>query len=223
MVTWFGETQPLVPNTNETARYQNRRVVIKNTLKAFDLPISGNQPVVMQVKCMRGQVEAVVADGDTLTTEDRYAVEFKTTNNLHVYVYQVDAMGKSVALFPNSRFVKSNNPVSANSFRRLPAPGRWFYLDNNLGTEQIILIAAKNPIDDPNSFCANLIAGEKEAHLLAVESDAEFKTRGLGGIIHQANEKTDVEDDLSANSKTLYAESKVPGNVYVVQRVFIHE
>ena len=216
-VAWFGETQPLVPNTDETARQQNRRVLIKNTLKAFDLPVAGNQPVVMQVKCLRGQIEEVVADGDTLKADDRYAVEFKTTDQIYVYVYQVDTVGKQQPLFPNPQFSDRNNPVLVDSYCRLPSPGQWFYLDTNSGKEQIILFAAKKPIDNPNAYCAELVSDEARMPLMAENSNSTFKTRGLGGIVHEPQAVQDNQGMLEPNSST----SDV--DVYVLRHFFIHQ
>ncbi|BBO89669.1 OmpA family protein [Desulfosarcina ovata] len=221
-VAWFGETQPLGPNTDETARHQNRRVVIKNTLKAFDLSIDGNQPVVMQVKCLRGQVEEVVSDGETLAADDRYAVEFKTTDQMYVYLYQVDTIGKQQPLFPNAKFSDSNNPVPPDSYRRLPSPGQWFFLDDKSGKEQIILFAAKKTIDDPNAYCAELVSDEAMMPLMAENSKGTFKTRGLGGIVHETIETKNEQDIRSSKLAESKAESSENNNVYMVRLFFIH-
>ena len=188
-VVWFGETQPAVPNIDEDARQQNRRVMIVNTLNSLEQVLPVDRPAVMQVKSLLDNQEIVLADGDTLTAKDHYVVEFQTTTDLFVYIFQLDATGSITTLFPNSKFSGVPNPISANTKRRIPSEGRWFYLDENAGQEEVILIAAKTPLEDPESLCRQMssgwvqvMAGWTTSTALADYAESNVQMRGLGGI-----------------------------------------
>jgi outer membrane protein OmpA-like peptidoglycan-associated protein len=222
-VKWHGESQPLVPNTDEAARRQNRRVVITNTLQAYNVPLVTDQLAVLKVKCHRGDWEETLEDDDTLTAQDQYSVEFKTTADLNVYIYQVDSAGQMTQLFPNPKYSAVVNPVSAQVYQRLPEPGHWFYLDDNTGQEQVILLAAEDSIDDPRAICARVVTGQFGNVMLAMNETSGVKTRGF---------KVVTREDPADSGDSVMSAAKEPENdtvshaepdVFIVQRFLMHQ
>lgn len=229
-VAWFGEDKPSVPNLNEKARSQNRRVMIINTLKDFDQPVVLKQPAMLQVKCLRGNSEETIADGDVVKGEDRYAVEFDTATDLHVYIFQLDAVGKMTPLFPNEKFSNTNNPIPANTNHRLPASGQWFYLDANTGQEQIVLIAAKEPITETEDLCnkvtsgwVQVTAGWTTSTEIAKYAKSNTKMRGLGGVIRVEPKNSGNMDKALETSAEPVKAPNTGTDLYVVQRYFQHQ
>ena len=204
-VAWFGEERPAVLNTGEPARQKNRRVVITNTLKSFDLPINSQQSAVLQIKNLSNGQEQIVQDGDALDENDRYAVEFKAGVMQYVYIYQIDADGNAKRLFPNGDYTQLENPLAPNRIYRVPSKMRWFYLDDNKGKEKIILLAGHQPVSDPQKICMRV----------ADEKYVSQKTRGFGGI-----HKDKTETESSPNRV-----KSIPGpldNLVTVSRYFYH-
>lgn len=156
VIKGYGESQPLVPNFDESARRKNRRVTIINTLKTFYIDNAISE-ISVQMKRFRNNIEETVQDGDVLTRVDRYSVEFMPEKAMFVYIYQTDATGRTDHIFPNPKFSKISNPVSPGAFYRVPEPGRWFYLDDNTGKEQIIVIALENKLAEPEKILEKIL------------------------------------------------------------------
>jgi outer membrane protein OmpA-like peptidoglycan-associated protein len=205
-LAWYGESRPAVLNTDETSRENNRRVVIENTLKSIDLANQGG-PTDLQIKRLKGDTEEIVKDGDVLSQDDHYALEFKTSSDPYVYIFQVDAVGKLTQVFPNSQVSSQDNPVSPNAFYRIPENGKWLFLDENKGKEQLILLSQKSPISDVQTLATKANKGEISAP----------RVRGLGGI-HRLTPPKEKGD--SAVSNTVIADEST---VFVLKRHFIHE
>ncbi len=222
----YGEMQPLVPNTDETARQQNRRVVIKNTLQKTALSRPVQEKVAVELKCIRNFQEEVVKDGDRLTQENGYALEFITRQNLHVYIYQSDSAGKLTLLFPSPRFSAVKNPVKGGILYRIPEQGKILRLDQNAGREDIIVFAAERVLTEPDEICKGILGNPlapSEGVMVAEASDRGFKIiikdePGVAGV---------AADPQSLNSpkKTQRPPvSKKSGNdLFVWKRYFIHE
>ncbi len=207
-VAWFGETQPLVPNTDETARSKNRRVIIKNTLRKLGKTAPGKSAV-LQIKRLRNNIEEPVKDGEIIRQDDQYAIEFQAGNDPYVYIFQVDTKGKLTPIFPNSKISSKTNPVTPGAFYRIPESGKWFFLDENKGQEQVFFLAQKAPLPDPIATAKDVITGKL----------SDSSKRGLGGIYKRptAAAKADTSQPKAAPAVSSNSE------VFVLKRYFIHQ
>ncbi len=184
----YGERKPLVANTDEQARQQNRRVAVVNTLQRFSGRVSSVPEVDVRIKYTRNNQEYTLQPGDTLTQQDNYAVEFTPKTKTHLYIYQVDTRGELVPLFPNPEISNIRNPVEAGRLYQLPSPGQWFYLDANTGREHFIVMSKKAPLDEPDRMCKAILNGASpgapsdDVMMASRERSGETKARGLKGI-----------------------------------------
>ena len=86
-------------------------------------------------------------DGDTLSATDNYKIQISCNTDCWAYVAQMDATGKVDPILP-SGFVNVSNPLTANELYSLPEGNNWFYLDDNIGVEQIYFIVSRTPRAD---------------------------------------------------------------------------
>lgn len=162
----FGGTQPAVPNTDEHAGRKNRRIVIRNTRRIFHpQSTEGDPQVSVRIKRLRNYQESLLQDGDVMTQQDSYAIEFQSETRAYIYIYQTDSVGQMFQIFPNTDFSAKRNPLKAGQFYRLPESNNWFFLDENVGKEEIIVLAHKSPLDEPNQVCKQVLAEMSEKEL----------------------------------------------------------
>lgn len=179
-VKWFGESCPLVPNTNEANRRKNRSVVIRNTLEKPEITLK-SRPAALQIFRRQGKQEEIISDGDVLTRETPYSLTFKTEEKPYTYICQIDARGKVDLIFPNKKYSSHQNPIVPGTSYRIPEQtATGFYLDNTVGPEQVILLAMAKPLTDPLSVCKATL--DKN---IASQTDAALK-RGIGGVSSMA-------------------------------------
>lgn len=221
-VTWLGESQPVGPNTDEASREKNRRVVIINTLESLTQAESAKGSA-LQIRRLKDGQESLIADGERMNQNDSYAVEFKTASERYVYIYQKDGEGKLTPIFPNTQVMAMTNPLQSNAYYRMPGPDKWFFLDENKGTEEIFMIASENPLQDPVTAIRNIVTDKTYAS----------NTRGLGGIhrkeapvVPSKPTESAVYSKVMAGAQSAHKNiSNSGGNpeMRVVRRYFVHE
>jgi len=95
-----------------------------------------------------GQKElSPLRDGSVLNSGDVFKVIFKLQEDGYVYVFNIDAAGKLLRLFPMTSLggvtVDNLNPVKAGQTYYLPAETKSFVLDKQTGTETIYFVVAR--------------------------------------------------------------------------------
>jgi hypothetical protein len=126
-------------------------------------------------------------------------------------------------LFPNPKYSAVGNPVPAKAYQRLPGAGHWFYLDDTIGQERMVLLAAKTSLADPEALCARVVSGQTGSTAVTMNRAAGNKARGLGGVVHEkpVTEKSEPPPALVAH-KDGDTQPDDP-EVFVIQRVFLHQ
>lgn len=89
---------------------------------------------------------ALVKDGEALKSGDGYFLYVRPALESYVYIYQKDVSGEVFRLFPNKSYGTGQNPLAPEG-QYIPNPDSVFYLDENVGREQIFVFAGKRPID----------------------------------------------------------------------------
>ncbi len=89
----------------------------------------------------------MLTDGGTLYSGDSYKIVFTPTETTYVYIFQKGSSGNLYRLFPmkgfNGVIVNNFNPAQAGTTYFIPAPNKSFFLDEQIGEEQIYIIAAR--------------------------------------------------------------------------------
>ncbi|HDP98209.1 MAG TPA: DUF4384 domain-containing protein, partial [bacterium] len=68
------------------------------------------------------------------------------TDNCYLYIFQVDALGRSDRLFPNTDFNTADNPLIAGQDYWIPNTEQYFMLDETTGKEQFYIFASPESI-----------------------------------------------------------------------------
>jgi outer membrane protein OmpA-like peptidoglycan-associated protein len=237
-VSWYGESCPVVANTDESARKENRRVVIKNTQQKVAVSLQ-NKPATIQITRYKNGQKESVNDGDTLESGEHYSLAFQTASMPYAYVCQMDSSGASVLLFPGSKDPQQTNPVTPGLTYQMPGGTDLFYLDDTIGSEQIMLMVFDTPVADPLLACKTAFQDDTVAqrgvggvavikpapeNVPAIRTDDDLqlceimpdgRTRGLGGIT-----KPD-QAIASTNNSITSLDNACKG--YFLKRFFIHK
>lgn len=113
-----------------------------------------------------------IKDGVTLHSKDNYAIYFKPKETSYLYIFQVDAKGEAFKLFPNEEEYKTiNNPLKAGRAHWIPAEGKFFFLDETVGKEEIFFFVSSKPIQQL----------EKVKTTSRMVMDDTVKLMGVGG------------------------------------------
>lgn len=119
-------------------------------------PAVAGKPLSLTVQHAAGDGLTIpLSEGDALSAQDGYFLEITTGQKLYVYAVQIDATGAMFGLFPNAAFSSVANPMSPGSTYRIPS-AEVFQLDENSGTETILVLAGVGPIEQAERVFANL-------------------------------------------------------------------
>jgi len=239
-VSWYGESSPVVANTDENARKENRRVVIKNTQQKVAVSLK-SKPATLQISRYKNGQKEIVNNGDTLHSGEHYSLAFQTASMPYAYVCQMDSSGEPVLLFPNPENLQQKNPVAPGSTYQMPGGSELFYLDETTGTEHLVLMVFDAVVEDPLLSCKTAFQGdtvaqrgvggvgtiapppaanapavrEEDNNLQLCEIMPNGKTRGLGGISKPNQAISSSIDDTALQDNACKG--------YFLKRFFIHE
>lgn len=95
------------------------------------------------VRARQGARRFELTEGSTLRTGDGVALEVTSSRPAYVYVAYVDSRGVAQRLYPTSN---RDQLVEPGRMVRMPATGDEFALDENTGTERVIVIASPSSL-----------------------------------------------------------------------------
>lgn len=151
-----------------------------------------------------------VREGMVLTSRDNYAVYLKPKAASHLYVYQVDSSLKAFKIFPNPEFSGASNPVPAAELW-LPGGGKFLYLDENPGREELYVFATRQPSPGLETI--------KDAKLEDIKS--AIRKMGLAGA-RVSGSATNVRD-TQGNAVDLVARRLAANGGFFYRLGFIHQ
>ncbi len=140
-----------------------------------------------------------LSEGSVLNSGDHYKIQFTPAENGYVYVFQVDSSKAIFQLFPMTSFggvtVNNLNPVKAGVTYDLPAKDKSFKLDDKVGSESILFLAFQEPnpaLEQQYEALINARMSKDNTKASNVQNaiNANFKTRGLAGIVDDPEKKT---------------------------------
>ena len=187
LVESYGESRPLIENTNENARKKNRRVVIQNTSKIFKID---ERPIILEILYNKNNKVLKLDKCQVLTSEDNYSIKFNNKSKNYIYIFQSDSNDNIDMLFPNSKISIHKNPLLPGTYR-IPDNNNWLFLDNvNYGQEQIILFAHSKELKEPFNICAQIL---KENPVDSCEQFRGFKGIRSGFATEKFQKKIEID------------------------------
>lgn len=159
----------------------------------------------------RGPLKPLV-EGSVLNSGDHYKIQFTPAEDGYVYIFQVDSSKAIFQLFPMTSFggvrVDNLNPVKGGVTYHLPAKDKSFKLDDTVGSETIVFLAFREPNRALEQQYEELITARlsrdgAKASGLQTAMNANFRTRGLAGIVDDPQKKTTTVPWTAAESFTM--------------------
>jgi len=99
--------------------------------------------------------EVVMRSGDVLHSGDEFKINFEAGQDCYLYILYYDSTGQAGVLFPNPKIALDNN-IKGGVKYALPGEGLRFYLDENVGTEQVYFVASIEPMNDITKLLADM-------------------------------------------------------------------
>jgi hypothetical protein len=162
-----------------------------------------------------------VKNGDTLTEQDNYKVQYFCNMECFVYIAQLDSIGKLEPIIP-SDFVAWSNPMASNKLYSVPAGNNWFFLDQNKGVEQIFFIVSRTQRPDIEQLFRKISAENRTLKQQApVTIDQPlYTTRGIAGVREGRQQKVTFQNGSQGRYDATLFESVQAD--FVVTRWFYH-
>jgi hypothetical protein len=138
----------------------------------------------------KGQTQPnVLKDGETLVSGvDDYLTVLRAGSPGYLYIFQVDATGKTQWLFPqnnSSPLSSGSNPVQRGQTLRLPAAGQGgFYLDATTGIEHLYVVFCAMRWSELEAALARpaTVPAPSVASAGVVQEPNNLLSRGIAGI-----------------------------------------
>jgi serine/threonine-protein kinase PpkA len=126
-------------------------------------------------------------DGGALHSGDHYRIRFVPERNGFVYIFQIDSGGAVYRLFPidggEGQPAVNVNPVQAGVVYFVPSEDRAFQLDDQVGQEQIHVLAFPDRKADLENHYALLMDARRtqdQARMAEVQNQLKSTLRALG-------------------------------------------
>ncbi|MBI4848906.1 MAG: CHAT domain-containing protein [Nitrospirae bacterium] len=148
--------------------------------------------------------EVIIREGGILHSYDNFQLHFNVNKEAYVYILIYDSNSEASQLFPDPKIQLSNKIVSGKDYS-VPSEGQWFWLDENVGTETIYVLASERPLDNIQKMLKEMEgvnAEQKKALLNKVRSEIQFVERGVGGVTEGKAKGFHLKDGKSVQSVT---------------------
>jgi len=178
--------------------------------------------IVQELAVTAGARTRIVRNGDTLNSNDNYKIQISCNTECYTYIAQLDATGKMTPIIPG-QYVDVANPLRADEVYSFPSADNWFFLDENLGLEQVYFVIAREPRDDMERIFQRLTAANQnlvQKQAVNVEEQLVL-TRGIGGIRKGRANVVALSDGGQSDYPPTLFESN--GEDLVLTRWFVHE
>jgi hypothetical protein len=125
----------------------------------------------------------ILTEGNVLNSGEGYAIYVRPSDNCYLYVYQVDALGKSDRIFPNLKYNTASNPLASGDDYWIPNSQKLYILDETTGKENFYIFSSLNKIEE--------FEGERALSLNRQDIDnfIGIKKMGVAGV----KQKRDAE------------------------------
>lgn len=128
--------------------------------------------------------EVIIREGGLLHSYDNFQVHFSSNKDAYIYILIYDSTGEASQLFPDPKIPLSNKIDTGKDYS-VPAEGQWFWLDENIGTETIYVLASEKSLDNIEQMLSKMegvTSEQKKAISSKVRNEIQLVERGVGGI-----------------------------------------
>jgi hypothetical protein len=154
--------------------------------------------------------EVTVKSGTTLRSNDNLQIHLRTSIDCYIYVLMYDSQGKANLLFPSS-MAGTNNRMKGNRDYQIPGRNKWFFLDENTGTETIYVLADVSPMTDIDGLLADMERkGDRQQKddSQKILTRINIRTRGIGGVTTAPPRQFKTSDGDTINNVTQVVKGK---------------
>ncbi|HOE18731.1 MAG TPA: CHAT domain-containing protein [Syntrophorhabdaceae bacterium] len=148
-------------------------------------PLQLSMNIIGQREDPKGDVsEVIIREGGVLQSYDNFQVHFSTNKDAHVYLLIFDSENNAKLLFPDPK-IQLGNKVKGYVDYVVPSMNQWFWLDENIGTETLYLLASEKPLDDIQDLLDKMekAGAKKKADISGqIKNKIRSLERGVGGI-----------------------------------------
>jgi hypothetical protein len=179
---------PAAPEIN--ADNPNWPAAVKDDMTSKKNVPGGNLTLKMNIIGQRKEAdgsysELLIRDGTMLRSRDNFRVHLETNRPAYVYILLYDSQGKASQLFPDPR-INHSGLTDAGAKLAVPDANMWFWLDEDLGTETIFVLASEKPMTDIRALLAKIEktneAGQQRTSQEIVRKMVNLQQRGIGGV-----------------------------------------
>jgi hypothetical protein len=193
----------------------------------YNQPVSYSQKLAVEIDVLKETKEkdsylaVPVKNGDTLTRDDNYKVQYFCNMECYVYIAQLDSIGKLEPIIP-SDFMALRNPMAANKLYSIPEGNNWFFLDENKGVEQIFFIVSKTQRSDIEQLFRKISAENRNLKQQApiTINQPLYTTRGIAGVREGRQQAVTFQNGNQGSYNSTLFESVQAD--FVVTRWFYH-
>lgn len=168
---------------------------------------TGTRGVRIKSDSSQSYQQTPLQEGGVMYSGQEYQIHLTPAQDCYLYGINVDSHGQVFPLIPNPEGM-SDNYLRANQTYVLPAPGKYYQLDNNTGLEKIYLLASYDPMQD-----VDYLIQQSQSQNAAVLLDSAVRTRGISGITQGNKKNYQVAQGVSVQE----AEKVVRGKGHSVQ------
>jgi hypothetical protein len=118
------------------------------------------------------EVEKIIKEGDTLYSNDYCRISFELEKNAYAYILYLDSKGTLEQLYPGPRAMRPQKVLAKTTYVIPPGDDSWFQLDEQTGTETVLMVASEEPISNLKEVYASLQGASREEVLKTLKSKA---------------------------------------------------
>lgn len=118
------------------------------------------------------EVEKIIKEGDTLYSNDYCRISFELEKNAYAYILYLDSKGTLEQIYPGPRAMRPQKVLAKTTYVIPPGDDSWFQLDEQTGTETVLMVASEEPISNLKEVYASLQGASREEVLKTLKSKA---------------------------------------------------
>ncbi len=126
--------------------------------------------------------ETALTDGGTVRSGQRFKVRIQPNSDCFLYVLLYDSQGHATVLFPHKK-IRVSNKVRGGASYEVPGGSKWYWFDQNPGTETFYVVASYTPLEAVDGILARMERAGGQSTQLAQAARKEIDTAVTRGMV----------------------------------------